>query len=103
FGLSEITNRTEIPGTRWFSLGDDRELHLISVVSGPVATNKAVHFALTTTSFDALLAKLRATGAEFSDFAGTLGEVSIRADGTRQVYLRDPDGYWIEINSVAAD
>ena len=103
FGLPEITNRTEIPGIRWFSLGEGKELHLISVAADPVMTNKAVHFALTTPTFDAFLANLRASGVEFSDFGGTPGKVSIRADDTRQVYLQDPDGYWIEVNSVAAD
>jgi len=103
FGLPEITNRTEIAGIRWFSLGEGKELHLISIVPGPVTTNKAVHFALTTPTFDAFLANLEASGTAFSDFGGAPGKVTIRADGTRQIYLQDPDGYWIEVNSVAAD
>ena len=103
FGLAEITNRTEITGIRWFSLGEGKELHLISVVPGPVTTNKAVHVALTTTGFDGFLAGLQASGVGFSDFGGKPGAVSVRADGTRQLYLQDPDGYWIEVNSVAAD
>jgi len=103
FGLAEITNRTEIAGIRWFSLGEGKELHLISVVPGPVTTNKAVHMALTTADFDRFLELLRTSRVEFSDFGGASGAVSIRADGTRQLYLQDPDGYWIEVNSVAAD
>ena len=32
-GLQEITNRTEVEGIRWFSLGQDQELHLIVEVN----------------------------------------------------------------------
>jgi catechol-2,3-dioxygenase len=32
--LPEITNRTQKPGIRWFSLGDGKELHLISTIPG---------------------------------------------------------------------
>lgn len=103
FGLEEIVNRTEIEGIRWFSLSEGKELHLISVIREPVTLNKAVHFAVTTPAFDSFVQGLRDGGVEFSDFAGTSGEVTIRADGARQVYLQDPDGYWIEVNSVAAD
>ena len=103
FGLDEIVNRTEIQGIRWFSLGEGKELHLISVIREPVTLNKAVHFAVTTPVFDSFVEALRDGGIEFSDFAGTSGEITIRADGARQVYLQDPDGYWIEVNSVAAD
>jgi hypothetical protein len=29
FDLQEITNRTEVEGVRWLSLGEGKELHLI--------------------------------------------------------------------------
>lgn len=101
FGLKEISNRTRIEGIRWFSLGEGKELHLISVVKEPVKLNKAVHFALKTADFDGFIATLKAMDVEYSNFPGSVGEVSVRADGARQLYLQDPDGYWIEVNSVA--
>jgi catechol 2,3-dioxygenase-like lactoylglutathione lyase family enzyme len=101
FGLKEISNRTRIEGIRWFSLGEGKELHLISVVKEPVKLNKAVHFALRAADFDSFLATLQAMDLEFTNFPGTVGEVSVRADGVRQVFLQDPDNYWIEINSAA--
>jgi catechol 2,3-dioxygenase-like lactoylglutathione lyase family enzyme len=103
FGLAEIVNRTEIEGIRWFSLGEGKELHLISIEHEPVTLKKDVHFALTTPEFESFVAGLRNTGVAFGDFGGNIGEITIRADGARQIYLQDPDGYWIEVNSVAAD
>jgi lactoylglutathione lyase len=100
-GLQEVTNRTQVAGIRWFSLGEGKELHLISTVKEPVLINKAVHLALTTDTFDALVASLKANGIQYSDWPGTPNKISIRADGIRQVFFQDPDGYWIEVNSVA--
>ena len=102
-GLKEIVNRTEVEGIRWFSLGEGEELHLISVVKEPVSMNKAVHFALTTPDFDRFLEVLRESEIEYSNWPGIAGEITIRADNTRQLYLQDADGYWIEVNSVASD
>lgn len=103
FGLKEIVNRTEIEGIRWFSLGQGKELHLISVLKQPVSLNKAVHFALTTPDFNAFVERLQASGIAYSNWPGESGKITIRADNTRQLYLQDPDGYWIEVNSVASD
>ena len=100
-GLQEITNRTRVNGIRWFSMGEGKELHLISILHKPVKVNKAVHLALTTHQFDAFVSSLDAKKVEFSDFNGAIHKINVRADGIRQVYFQDPDGYWIEINSVA--
>jgi lactoylglutathione lyase len=100
FNLEEITNRTEIEGIRWFSLGEGKELHLISVLKEPVTTNKAVHFALTTSNFDDFVKTLEANTIAYSDWPGTINKINLRTDGIKQIYLQDPDGYWIEVNSV---
>jgi lactoylglutathione lyase len=100
FNLEEITNRTEIEGIRWFSLGEGKELHLISVLKEPVTTNKAVHFALTTSNFDDFVKTLEANTIAYSDWPGTINKINLRPDGIKQIYLQDPDGYWIEVNSV---
>jgi catechol 2,3-dioxygenase-like lactoylglutathione lyase family enzyme len=65
-----------------------------------VAINKAVHFAFTTPDFDAFFAKLQNMTLDYSDWPGNLGKVNIRADGVKQIYFQDPDGYWLEVNSV---
>ena len=98
--LSEITNKTKVEGIRWFSLGDGKELHLISIVEGEITLNKAVHFAVKATNFDAFIKKLISESINFSSWAGNEKEITMRADGVKQVYVQDPDGYWIEVNSV---
>ena len=98
--LQEITNKTKMEGIRWFSLGEGKELHLISLLKEDVAINKAVHFALTTSNFDAFIKTLDNMKIAYSDLPGTPGKINMRADGIKQIYFQDPDGYWIEVNSV---
>lgn len=100
FDLQEITNRTEIEGIRWLSLGEGKELHLISVVKDSVSINKAAHFAFTTQDFDVFFTKLQNMKLDYSDWPGNSGKINIRADGVKQIYFQDPDGYWLEVNSV---
>ena len=38
-GLQEIINRTKMDGVRWFSLGEGKELHLISLLKDTVIIN----------------------------------------------------------------
>jgi lactoylglutathione lyase len=99
--LTEITNRTQMPGIRWFSLGEGKELHLVSTITAPVTINKAVHLALTTPYFDDFVLLLNNKKIPYSDWPGKPNTITTRADGIKQLYFQDPDGYWIEINSVA--
>lgn len=106
----DILNLTEISkqaqsnaGVRWFSLGEGMELHLIShqyYKGDTVLINKAVHLALTTNSFDELTKVLDSKNVPYGDWQGVPQKINIRSDGIKQIFFQDPDGYWIEVNSV---
>jgi len=98
--LQEITNKTQIEGIRWFSLGEGKELHLISILKENVTINKAVHLALTTAHFDSFIKTLETRNIEYSDWPGTPHKINIRTDGIKQIFFQDSEGYWIEVNSV---
>lgn len=98
--LQEITNRSRLEGVRWFSLGEGKELHLISIIKEKITINKAVHLALTTNNFDNFVAKLDSMDISYSDWGGTPHKINIRADGIKQIFFQDPNGYWIEVNSI---
>ncbi|MBK7499022.1 MAG: VOC family protein [Ignavibacteriales bacterium] len=99
--LNEITNKTNVEGIRWLSLGEGKELHLISILKEEVTINKALHFALTTSDFDSFIKVLDEMKISYSDWPGTPQKINIRADGIKQIFFQDPDGYWIEVNSVS--
>jgi len=100
--LKEITNKAKIDGIRWFSLGDGKELHLISFPEDDIKISKSVHFALAISNLDFFIKKLESMKITYSDWAGNLNKVNIRADGINQIYFQDPDGYWIEVNNVGS-
>jgi lactoylglutathione lyase len=98
--LKEIENRAKLEGVRWFSTGDGKELHLISIIKEPIVLNKAIHIAFTTSNFDAVIKTLNEMNITYSDWPGNLNKINIRADGVKQIFFQDPDGYWIEVNSI---
>lgn len=101
--LPELSKELRAKGVRWFSLGEGTELHLISheyYKGRQVVINKAVHLALATSDFEGILKRLDSHKVPYGDWKGTPKQVETRSDGVKQIFLQDPDGYWIEINSA---
>ena len=98
FQLKEIENTASNSKTRWLSLGEGKQLHLIPIPDAEIKTNKAVHFALTTSNFNVFVLCLDELKIEYSDWLDTPNKDYIRKDGIRQVYFQDLNGYWIEVN-----
>lgn len=101
FQLPEISNRTANPNIRWISLNDGKELHLISNPE-KVTLNKSVHIAFSTANLEAFVKRLTELKIPYGDWPGTANAVTTRADGIKQIYLQDPNGYWLEVNNADA-
>jgi lactoylglutathione lyase len=80
----------------WFKIGEHNQLHLIAGSQSPPPGN--MHFAFSVSSWDDFLTHLNRFGIRYEDGKGGNGKVRTRPDGVKQIYLQDPDGYWIEIN-----
>jgi catechol 2,3-dioxygenase-like lactoylglutathione lyase family enzyme len=98
--LKEIEVPYSNPVLRWFSLGDDLQLHLVKDEADGVKLHKAIHIALNVSNFDAFVNYLKENKIPYSDWLGEAGKVAIRGDGVKQVYIQDPDEHWIEINDA---
>ena len=77
-------------------------MHLVSILKEPVTINKAVYFALTSANFDAFVKTLETINVIYTDWPGAQNKITKRADEIKQIYFQDPDGYWIEVNSVGS-
>jgi len=97
--LKEIKNTASTSKTRWLSIGEGKQLHLIPRPDAEIKTNKAVHFALTTPDLNSFITHLDELKIPYSDWRNTPKKDYIRMDGIRQVYFQDPDGYWVEVNN----
>ena len=99
FELKEIYDGTHKDNIRWFSLGQHQELHIIEVEDLDLTIPKGVHMALTTRGpLIDFITHLNRLNIDYYDWPGDKYAKSTRPDGVYQVYIQDPDGYWIEIN-----
>ncbi|HEY4201773.1 MAG TPA: VOC family protein [Devosiaceae bacterium] len=97
-GLEEIENGTGTEGIRWFGISGKESVHISRGDLATTRVTKSNHLALRTPDLDMTMAELTARNVRFFDWAGEEGRPTLRPDGVRQIYIQDPDGYWIEIN-----
>jgi lactoylglutathione lyase len=84
----------------WLSIGDKTHLHLIQGAKTPENHDKNSHICFTVPSVEQFIKRLKDARVPFEDWAGTSGAVTHRVDGVLQIYFKDPDGYWIEVNDA---
>ncbi|WP_300434026.1 VOC family protein [Christiangramia sp.] len=96
-GLKEIPNGGLPAHIRWFQLGNAVQIHLIESDSIP-ENQKGVHMALNTNNLQEVMKFLKEKDIHFENWTGEVETTNTRPDGIKQIYLQDPDGYWIEIN-----
>ena len=82
----------------WFSIGDNAQLHLIQRATDTIAHDKNTHLCFSVKSMDDFVATLDQYNIDRINWTGDSREPTLRVDGVKQIYFRDPDGYWIEVN-----
>ncbi|WP_209403150.1 VOC family protein [Pseudozobellia sp. WGM2] len=98
--LEETPHPDKAPGFRWFIVSGSSQIHLIEKEFAPFEKNKSMHLCLSTQDLDGMILHLENNDIAYSDWPGKENAVTLRSDGVRQIYLQDPDGYWIEINTA---
>lgn len=84
----------------WFSIGPVGHLHIISGAAAKTPHDKNAHLCFSVAFINDFITNLKKNGVEFENWAGEKNTVTNRVDGVKQLYFRDPDGYWIEINDA---
>lgn len=101
FGLQPMRAAARANTMRWLQAGSF-ELHLIGGRTKPVDVPIDVHLALRVQDLDSIMKRLDADKIAWSDSNKNPRVTQTRRDGIRQLYLQDPDGYWVEVNAVPA-
>ena len=83
----------------WFTLGNSGQLHLISGAKEKLEHDKNSHLCFSVSSIEDFIAKLDTNKIDYINWKGDSKSPTIRADGVKQIYFRDPDGYWLEVNN----
>lgn len=97
FGLSEVP--APFPGARWLALGGGLMLHIVGNRTARSEHNRWDHIAIACGDMDAMIAKLADRHIPWINMEGA-HTPQVRPDGVKQIFIQDPDGYWIEINDA---
>ena len=84
----------------WLRTGPKSELHLILGAAEGTEHNKNNHLCFAVPSLEDFIRALQQKKVGYENWPGDKNVVSLRVDGVKQIYFRDPDGYWIEINNA---
>ncbi len=84
----------------WFAIGPVGHLHVIEGAKKAEVHEKNVHLCFSVSSIADFIANLDKAHIDFEDWIGHHHIPTNRVDGVKQIYFKDPDGYWIEINDA---
>jgi lactoylglutathione lyase len=82
----------------WFRIGDHGQLHVVGGATEVPKQDSYDHMAFRFPSLEDFVARLDQMQVKYMNLKGEERKIALRPDGVKQVYLQDPDGYWIEVN-----
>lgn len=83
----------------WFRMAEHSQLHVVSGAKEDIPHDVNIHLAFTVGSLSDFMKHLDQMGIKYGNFAGEANKIALRPDQIQQIYLQDPDGYWIEVNN----
>jgi lactoylglutathione lyase len=84
----------------WFRIGDGIALHIIEGATEKKEYYKNQHTCFSVASVDDFAQLLKKHNIPWEDRDGKKMAVTTRVDGVKQLWVQDPDGYWVEINDA---
>jgi len=84
----------------WFAIGSVGHLHIIQGANEITPHDKNNHLCFSVGSVTEFIKILNTHNISYENWAGEKMAVTKRVDGVHQIYFKDPDGYWLEINDA---
>ena len=85
----------------WYNMGyPGVAMHVIEGATDKKEYYKNQHTCFSLASVEAFIKILQKNNIQFEDVAGKKNAITTRIDGVKQIWLQDPDGYWIEVNDA---
>jgi lactoylglutathione lyase len=85
----------------WYNIGSGASVHLIEEIhlNPSKEISKTNHLCFSVADMETFIQNLTRKNCPFENWAGDQGKIHIRPDGVQQIFFRDPDNYWIEVNN----
>ncbi len=84
----------------WLQTAPNVQMHIIQGAKKHKKYYKNQHTCFSVKSVEAFTKKLKENNINWEDRDGNKQAITTRVDGVKQIWLQDPDGYWVEINDV---
>jgi lactoylglutathione lyase len=84
----------------WMKTSETSTLHIIKGADRPKEYFKNQHTCFSVSDFNGFIEKLNKATIQYENVSGRINAITTRIDGVHQIWLRDPDGYWLEINDM---
>jgi lactoylglutathione lyase len=97
-GLESIPEPFHDGRHEWFRIGAHSQMHLIKGAKSILEHDKDSHLCFSVGSMEEFIANLNKNKISYENWPGESNKITTRPDGVNQIYFKDPDGYWIEIN-----
>lgn len=101
-GLEQIPEPFKVGKHAWFKVSEHGQLHIIAKSEGIRKHDRNTHLCFSVPSMGDFIARLEKMNVNYADLQGNK-KPQTRPDGVQQIYLQDPDGYWLEINDDYPD
>ncbi len=99
-GLDTIPASWRMGRHKWFRIGPKMALHIILGATEIKEYYKNQHTCFSVSDMKLFVDRLKKNNVVFEDVNGNQGAITKRVDGVQQIWFRDPDGYWIEVNDA---
>jgi lactoylglutathione lyase len=99
-GLDTIAEPFRDGKHAWLSIGANLQLHIIAGADKPKNYFKNQHTCFSVANISTFTQQLSNKKIAWEDKDGKVGAITTRVDGIHQIWLQDPDGYWVEINDA---
>ena len=84
----------------WLQTAPHIQMHIIQGATEVKTYYKNQHSCFSVASLEAFTKMLIDKKIAFEDVKGIQNAITTRIDGVKQIWLQDPDGYWVEINDA---
>ena len=82
----------------WFRTGPHSQLHIIQGAAKVEPHDINSHLAFSVKNLPVFMAHLDKSNVHYGTWKGEEKHTTLRPDGISQVYLQDPDNFWLEVN-----
>ncbi len=83
----------------WFKISEHGQLHVVSGAKEKTNHDINIHLAFSVADLDNFAKHLDKEKVSYGNWAQTSKDFQMRPDKVAQIYFKDPDGYWIEVNN----